>query len=220
MSWGALFVDNEGVPWATPESTPMSLVKKIGLDHSGSGTDEIDVDFSKPVVFAMLANSNRVISSVSRSESGRALITSKLITGDGDYAIDVYVFSTQTQPAVKFGINIFDAQGLCIQTNETKVMPAPVRLGVPGSDEAGYNVRANLSGRWAIIPETTGYVTAVVPAGGGMRPFQQPISSFAAFDSEKTQIYSGAWDIPGASAQNITYYNSRDSVYVINVSEF
>ncbi|CAB1228942.1 hypothetical protein [Serratia marcescens] len=219
MSWGALFVDNDGVPWATPDSTPISLVKKYRIARAGAGNDQLDVDFTKPVVLAMVANTNGVIASVSRSASGGASVTSKLIIGNGPYAIDVYAFSTQFQPAVKFGINIFDAQGRCIQTNETKVMPAPRRLGEPGSDGAGYNVRETLAGRWAIIPATTGYITAVI-GHQQPRPFQQPISSFSAFDGSNTSVYSGAWDTPGGEAHNITYYNTKDSVYVIDVSGF
>lgn len=220
MAWGALFVDNDGVPWATPDSTPMSLIKKIHLERSGAGSDEIDVDFSTPVIIAMHANSNRIIASISRFENGKTFVLSKPISGNFAYAIDVYVFSTKFQPTVKFGINIFDSQGRCIQTNETRVMPAPIRLGEPGTDGAGYNVMTYLAGEWAVIPAVTGHITAVIPIGGTAVPFQQPISSFACFDGINTQIYSGYWGLPGSQSTNITYHNTKDSVYVVDVTGF
>ncbi|WP_413715002.1 hypothetical protein [Serratia ureilytica] len=219
MSWGALFVDNDGVPWATPDSTPMSLINKFRLERNGAGTDQVDIDLTKPVVMAMLANTNLVIASISRAESGGVYVTSKLAIGNGAYAIDVYVFSTQFQPTVKFGINISDSQGRCIQTNETKVMPAPRRLGEPGSDSSGYNVKETLAGRWAVIPAVTGYVTAVI-GNTQPRPFQQPITSFSYFDGNNTFVYSGAWDVPNGPAHNVVYHNTKDSVYVIDVSGF
>jgi len=221
MSWGAMFVDSDGVPWATPDSTPMSLVEKRVFNRSGAGVDIIQLNYDKPVIVGIHSNNNKVIGSITRSSNdGATAIQSKMITGNGPYDLTVYIFSTQLQPTVPFGINIFNASGQCIQTNETKVMPAPVRLGTPGSDESGYNVRTTLAGRWVVIPATTGYVTAVIQTGGGGRPFQQPITSFASFDGANTQIYSGAWDTPGGAATNITYTNTRDSVYVIDVSGF
>lgn len=225
MAWGAMFVDEFGTAWATQDAPPMQLVHKQTIGFSNYQNAQA-LSFSPPsstptAIFTCLSSSN-ALAAITRNGSDQIVVTTKCINDVAFYhEVTVYVFSVQFVNPVPFGINIFDAQGRCTQTNETLVMPQPSKLGnMADPNQSGYMISTTLGGRWAVISAPTGSLSGVVNVPGGVRPFGSQMICAASFDGANTRILSGNWlPVPGG-ASGINYANMRNLVSVINVSSY
>ncbi|MFU2317780.1 hypothetical protein [Rahnella sp. PCH160] len=220
-TWGALFTDQYGNPWITPDTTPMCLVQKIVLTPSTGGTYNLPVNSSSPFIIACHATVNNVIFYINKLGSTYTLSYQVAGTGGSPGTVTIYIFGyVIPQPLPKWGVAIWNAAGQCILTNETKVMNPPVGYGTIGSTtDIGYLVDKTASGKWAVLPRVMGIVTGVY-SGSQARPYSSPIDTLAYYDGNSTRLSAGTRVAPSGSIINVGYANSRDQIFAIDVSRY
>ncbi len=222
-NYGAILVDEYGIPFSTPDTTPMSLISKNVYNFGGSGgVINLAVSVSSPFVVAFKSDVTGVYGRLDNNGGAYTLTVGRLAGGSVGN-VTVYIFGIVIpQPKPAWGIAINDAQGRCILTNETKVMNPPIAVGTPGNPaNLGYNVDTTLSGNYAVMPQMTGLMVGVIHSGGATRPFQSPIQTYAYFNGSTTRISSTQTDTPGGDQlENVGYANSNDVVYALDVSAY
>lgn len=220
MTWGALLTDQYGNPWVTPETTPMSLVNKIVINANTPGVYILPVNASSPFVVACHSTVDGAIFWISKANDTYGLNYSKAASSDSVGTVTIYIFGIVIpQSLPKFGIAIWNAAGQCILTNETKVMPAPQSFGTIGNaNDTGYFINKTVSGKFAVIPKIMGQINGTVNAGGQIRPVSSAIDTGAYYNGSSTRLYSGLRRNVVTGAETVTYANSRDLIYAIDVS--
>ncbi|GAB2953989.1 hypothetical protein [Hafnia psychrotolerans] len=220
-NWGALFTDQYGNPWTTPDTTPMSLVQKIALTPSTGGEYTLPVNASSPYIIACHATVNNVIFWLRKVDSTYTLSYAVSGVGGNPGTVTIYIFGyVIPQPLPKWGVAIWNAAGQCILTNETKVMNPPTGYGTIGSTtDIGYLVDKTVTGKWAVMPRVMGVVTGVFQ-GTQPRPYSSPIDTIAYYNGSTTRITAGTRVAPGDAIVNIGYANSRDQIFAIDVSRY
>jgi len=128
-NYGAILVDEYGIPFSTPDTTPMSLVSKNMYNFGGSGgVINLAVSVSSPFVVAFKSDVTGVYGRLSNNSGVYTLTVGRLVGGSVGN-VTVYIFGIVIpQPKPAWGIAINDAQGQCILTNETKVMNPPIAV--------------------------------------------------------------------------------------------
>lgn len=218
--FGATLVDQYGNVWSTPQTTPISLVQKIDINPSSPGSVNLSVNASSPFLIAAHGSVTNTIFWLSKINGGYVLsyATSQGIGAVGN--VTIYIFGyVIPQQLPSYGIAIWNSNQQCILTNETKVMPAPASYGDIGGTNIGYLVDVTVSGKWAVMPKVMGVITGIVNTGGLPRPVSSPIDTCAYFDGSTTRIRAmQRSSLTGAS--NISFANSRDQIFAIDVSKF
>ncbi|MBD9551543.1 hypothetical protein IB221_04590 [Pantoea sp. PNT01] len=226
MSYGAMLTDSAGVPFYIGETMPLTLLEKRGLSvpaASGSGA-VINLFNNDGVIRFVFVNSN--------GAQGNAQSTCEALELSGGVwslrcagaarTVNVYIFGYQFQPIPAWGIQINDAQGRCILTNETKVLRDVQKLGDEASDAgSGLNANFNISGEWAVAPAYTGNYTGTVSQGGQVYPVVAQYASSARFNGSTTQItsgYIGNINTGGGGTGTLTNYRNR--LVAVNVLRY
>lgn len=220
-TWGALFTDQYGNPWITPDTTPMCLVQKIVLNPTSAGSYNLPVNSSSPFIIACHATVGNVLFYIRKVDSTYTLNYKVAGTGGSPGTVTIYIFGyVIPQPLPKWGVAIWNAAGQCILTNETKVMNPPVGYGTIGSTtDIGYLVDKTVGGKWAVLPRVVGVVVGVMGTTQP-RPWSSPIDTSAYYDGSSTRIRAGQRDAPGEELHNVGYSNSRDQIFAIDVSRY
>ncbi|WRQ11979.1 hypothetical protein vBSlqSZDD2_68 [Serratia phage vB_SlqS_ZDD2] len=220
--WGAMFVDDQGIPWYTPGTVPMQFIEKI---TSWNTYDSIYYDQSKPTVFATRCYDSGVGCFLKYQEPGRISIETRTSLQNKDLRHDIYKFSIVPQGLSQWGVNIWDASGNIIINNLTPVMRAPDRHGDPENpNDSGYMISRYLEGQHAVIPMTTGYATGVIHTGGGgpgggVMPFMsEVVSTCQDLGNGTTRVTHATYQVASGAITNLTYTNSRNWVFTINVA--
>lgn len=225
MGYGALLADANGVPFYIENTSPLSLIEKrvIGIPGNGGG------DFR-----TLLFNNDGAIRFVfvnSGSPQGDGTACQALLLNNDNnwylrsnspgQTVNVYIFGYQFQPVPAWGIQINDAQGRCILTNETKVLRDVQAIGNPADpNNSGFVLNTTLGGNWAIAPAMTGYFAGVINQGNQPRPVVASYYSDARFNGSTTQIRSGFIGNIESGVSNATYSNYRNRLTAINVSRY
>lgn len=222
MTWGALITDIYGNPWTTPDATPMSLVQKIVLNPASSGSYVLPVNSSAPFLVACQATANNVIFWINKSGANYTLSYCVAASAASPGTVTIYIFGyVIPQPLPKWGIAIWNAVGQCIITNETKVMTPPVGFGTVGSPtDIGYLIDKTVAGKFAVIPRVMGIAAGVIHDGGATRPWTSPIDTLCYYNGATSRISAGQRLAADGSIQNLSYSNSRDLIYAIDVSRY
>lgn len=133
MAYGAYLSTDDGVEFFTTETTSIALDQK--LTASGSGqfitvnatvkTEDIILPFcvttGGPAFFEYSITGNDVT------------ISARQTVGQyKNIGLEVYLFTTKAQIPPSWGMAIWDANGKCILTNETKILTDIRQIGVPG----------------------------------------------------------------------------------------
>ncbi|MFD2022208.1 hypothetical protein ACFSKS_27355 [Pseudocitrobacter faecalis] len=88
---------------------------------------------------------------------------------------------------------IWDANGKCILTNETRILTDLTQIGVPGgSANNGVNINYTMAGKYAIVPQAAGYRVAVSSSG----TLQTPIGMCCYYNGTNTLISARMGEIP------------------------
>lgn len=137
------------------------------------------------------------------------------------YDIDVYVFARNVpQPVPKYGMALFDDNGKCLLTNETK------RLNLKNSGEITSRMtNILLDGVFAVFPQECGMaiMKETDPWGGGdVRVYESAFSYAAISDGRQTRIYGGAMSnsIGGGNAANLSLRDYKVPSLYIDVSVY
>jgi hypothetical protein len=220
-TWGALFTDQYGNPWITPDTTPMCLAQKIVLTPSAGGAYTLPVNSSSPFIIACHASVPNVLFYIRKVNSTYTLNYSVASVGGNTGTVTIYIFGyVIPQPLPQWGVAIWNADEQCILTNETKVMNPPVGYGTIGSTtDIGYLVDKTVSGKWAVLPRVVGIVVGVIGTSQP-RPWSSPIDTSAYYSGTATRIAAGQREAPGGEIHNVGYSNSRDQIFAIDVSRY
>lgn len=221
MDWGALLVTENGAPFITPQSSPLALYAKQSVPiATGSGEiTKVTQAFpdGKPVIPFVCTTINCVVSYV---VSGNTCIVSAS-KPEGAGTIHVYFFTLFPQPLPAWGIAVWDEQGTCILTNETRVLTDVEALGTNGSDSgSGFNINVTRPGKTGVIPSMCGLVAGVINSGG-TRPYSTTYFFSAVWDGVNTKVNVASTNgPPPAGAVNIVYHNMRNRAYILNLDNY
>ena len=197
MAYGAYLSTDDGVEFFTTETTSIALDQK--LTASGSGqfitvnatvkTEDIILPFcvtsGGPAFFEYSITGNKITISARQ--------TVGLYKNIG---LEVYLFTTKAQIPPSWGMAIWDANGKCVLTNETKILTDIRQIGVPGgSANNGANINYTLPGKYAIVPQAAGYRVAVSSSG----TLQTPIGMCCYYDGNNSIISARLGEIPPGS---------------------
>jgi len=219
--WGALLTTDNGAPFITPQSIPLALVsKKTATIATASGAvTTITQEFTsgRPIVPFVCTSVNCV---VSYSVSG-ATCSVRISNPRGAGTAYVYFFTIFAQTLPDWGIAIWDENGVCILTNETRVLTDIEAAGTSGSDTAsGYNINITKTGKYGIIPAICGLVTGIITSGG-TRPFSSQFHFSAVWNGSNTVLNNSSTNgPPPVGTLNVTYHNMRNQVYALNLSSY
>lgn len=219
--WGALFTTDSGAPFITPQSIPLALLSKQSAQiNTGAGavtSVSQAIPSGRPVIPFVYTTVSSILSySVS---DGICTVSASKPTGAG--IVEVYFFSIFPQPLPDWGVAVWDSGGVCILTNETRVLTDIEPIGVNGSDsQSGFNINALKSGKIGIVPSMCGLVTGVINEGG-TRPFSSQYFFSSVFDGSSTRVAVALTNgNPPAGTVNIAYHNMRNRVYSLNLSNY
>lgn len=220
MDWGALLVTENGAPFITPQSIPLAMYsKKSAVISTASGAvTTISEAFpaGSPVIPFVYTTINCV---VSYTVVGN-VCTVTFSNPGGDGTAYVYFFTIFEQPLPEWGIAVWDEQGVCILTNETRVLTDVQAIGTNGSDAAGFSINTTLPGKFGIVPSMSGLATGVIP-DGGTRPWSSQYFFSAVFNGGTTQVgQATTGGAPGSGVINVTYHNMKNSVYALNLANY
>lgn len=226
MDYGALLSDANGVPFYIADTMPLSLLEKKVLSvpaASGNGSIQ-DLFANDGVIRFVFVNST---GAQGTNEICEALMLNQttnrwqLWCRGSARTVNVYIFGYQFQPIPSWGIQINDAQGRCILTNETKVLRDVQNIGdSTNANNSGYLINTTLSGQWAIAPVYTGYFAGVNNSSGQPIPIIAQYCSAARYNGSTTQIASGYLGNLDGNASNATWSNYRNRITAINVARY
>ncbi|MDC9588344.1 hypothetical protein PSI23_03185 [Xenorhabdus sp. XENO-10] len=189
MDWGAFLTTNEGVPWWTPKTTPLSFVRKASVTI-GRWHDSIDTHISttQPCMAFMCARTGNVLNAPYgelMSNNGRWRIELSAPEARPPVSCDIYIFTlVYPQPVPDWGIAVWDESGKCVITSDTKP------LVIEG--EYSTNQQMTLQGKKAILTQTTGWISSTVDSPD--EPLLKYVdTSFSAFfNGQSTQFIPAA----------------------------
>ncbi|WP_054178587.1 hypothetical protein [Trabulsiella odontotermitis] len=184
MTWGVLLTTEDGVPFLTDESTPISLQGKYSASGSGNVSVTITVD-TDDVAMPFCVSTADTFFAYSLSGTSLTVTAYPISTFSGSYTLTCYLFTTRAQPLPGWGLAIWDKNGKCILTNETRVLTDIVSIGTKGGANSGLNLSDTRSGKWGIIPELAGFYVGVYQ----QRPFQIGIGMAAKYNGTSTVIH-------------------------------
>lgn len=219
--WGALLTTDNGAPFITPQSIPLALISKKTAAVSGASgaVTTITQTFTagRPII-PFVCCSVGCVTSYSVSGTTCTVSVSK---ADADGTAYVYFFTIFAQSLPTWGIAIWDEQGTCILTNETRVLTDVESVGVNGSDAAGgYNINTTKTGKYGIIPAMSGLVTGIIHSGG-TRPFSSQYFFRATWNGNSTVIGSAPTNgSPPSGTTGVAYHNMRNCVYALNLANY
>lgn len=221
MAFGAIISDAAGVPFYIDGTMPLTLLEKRVLTYPAGERDTV-LFADDGVLRFVFTNSNAPQGSSETCEALLVYGSNWILRSVGAArTINVYIFGYQFQPLPAWGIQINDAQGRCILTNESKVLRDVQSYGNPADNLAsGMQINTNIVGTWAIAPMNTGYYTAVTNAGGQAQPVVRAYYASARYNGATTQLTSGFIGNSGAGEQNQVLTNFRNRITAINVERY
>ncbi|MEG0209041.1 MULTISPECIES: hypothetical protein [Gammaproteobacteria] len=175
--YGTMMSLPNGNPFITPDSTPMTLYRKVsvastfdGSFHSATAT--VTIDGSKGgIAFGRTSAPAKI----SASKTGNTFTISASNHRVSAFTLEAYFFAIYPIPLPKWGMAIWDAVGTLVLTNESKVLSDLTTVGQPGAVTGGLNIDVNLPGRWAVNPMGLGIVVLHVGFAPGGQPIFQPV---------------------------------------------
>lgn len=211
--YGVYLTTTDGRPFITSNSIPVSLLTKATASASGKVSVSVNIDPSMVNIPFVLSDAPAF---PSYSIVGSVMTITCHRTSDTGGAINmqVYVFSTKVPVPPKWGIALWNAQGKCILTNETRVLRDIRTIGTKGVPaSSGTSINQTITGKWAILPDLAGQLSGVVNQG----PFSIVQPFFAQYNGTSTVISSIlASNIPVGGQGSLT--NTQNSVKCIDAS--
>ena len=216
--WGALLTTENGSPFITPQSIPLALYSKKTVNVASNSGAIITETFSagRPIIPFVISTVPCISSYVASGSTCSVTVTSFPSSG----TVTVYFFTIFPQPLPDWGIAIWDENGTCILTNETRVLTDVAAIGTSGSDASGgYNINTTRSGKWGIVPSLCGLVTGIIGTSQP-RPYMAQYSFCAIWNGSSTNIKSHVSQQPDGAVSGTAYHNMRNRVYALNLQGY
>lgn len=210
--YGVYMTTSDGRVFITPQTTPVSLFKKITGSGNGVASASLTIDTSMVNIPFVVANA-AAFPSMSISGNTMTIDCHTQDDNGGNISFEAYIFSTVPPTLPKWGAAIWGPTGKLILTNETRVLTDIKTIGTKGENTAGAAINQTLDGKWAIMPDLAGVLIGVYQ----QRPVQIGQPFFAKYTNGKTQITSVLASAPPPGISG-SINNSKNSVKAINAA--
>lgn len=223
MSYGAYLTTAGGGIFITPESIPLALTDKRTL---APGAREVSVNYdpSRPIIPFVVYNrapparNGASAAFVVSQSNGVCRLSTCYMSVEGG-TVDVCFFSIKPQVPPAWGMAIWDENGTCILTNETRVLTDVQVLGNPADpNNSGTNFSTTLPGRWGVMPRMTGYMVGMLSQTH--IPFQTIITSAAFYTGGATAVKALPGNTPSGPLDNSGFMNYRNRYLAVNLANY
>lgn len=175
--YGALISLPNGNPFITPDSTPMTLYRKVTVNSTlasdfNSATASVVISGQKGgIVFARTSASAKI----SASKNGNTFSVSASNYRGSSFVLEAYFFAIYPLTLPAWGVAIWDAEGTLVLTNESRVLSDLTTIGSPGAVSGGLNIDTYMPGKWAVNPMGLGSVLLHAGSVPGGQPIIQSV---------------------------------------------
>lgn len=222
MSYGAM-IDYKSQTFITPESTPFVLYSRteaVATKTTGKNVSAISRVYCPRSYSAIGFIKCSWGAALGCYRDGDYIVFSGSAQGRNVplFTITCYLFAKFPQPLPQWGMAIWDANGTCILTNESKPLSDLITIGEPGSG-GGIYIDQTLSGSYAVMPRLMGatLVQVYIP---GQQPVIVNVSAYtaASFNGSTTRINAASNQAAGGSP--VGYLNTGVAVTAINTASY
>lgn len=217
MSYGVLLTTDTGDVWVSPESIPLALLtKKTATVVNGSAQVIQTFDSSQPIIPFVYCSSVGTL----KMDIVNGTCTINLTNALSGARIEVYFFSIFTQPLPDYGLAIWNKNGTCILTNETKTLADLVRVGGSGTaSDNGIGTNAWYSGKWACIPQYMGIAVGIIHSGG-TRPWQSNYRAIAHAEKGGSRVIAYGDGGSPTGVENLGFTDGHGNVIITRVDMY
>uniref|UniRef100_UPI0023AFB7F5 hypothetical protein n=1 Tax=Citrobacter freundii TaxID=546 RepID=UPI0023AFB7F5 len=158
--YGALISLPNGNPFITPDSTPMTLYRKVTVNSTfggnfNSASASVTIDGQKGgIAFARTSAPAKI----SASKNGNTFSVDASNYRGSAFVLETYFFAIYPLTLPAWGVVIWDAEGTLVLTNESRVLSDLTTIGSPGAATGGLNIDTYMAGKWAVNPMGLGSV--------------------------------------------------------------
>ncbi|MEB8063627.1 hypothetical protein [Citrobacter braakii] len=175
--YGALISLPNGNPFITPDSTPMTLYRKVTVNSAlggdfNSATASVAINGQKGgIVFARTSAAAKIAA----SKNGDTFSVDASNYRGSSFVLEAYFFAIYPLTLPAWGVAIWDAEGTLVLTNESRVLSDLTTIGSPGAVTGGLNIDSYMPGKWAVNPMGLGAVLLHAGSAPGGQPIIQPV---------------------------------------------
>ncbi|QLS55365.1 hypothetical protein HV314_14990 [Citrobacter sp. RHBSTW-00887] len=175
--YGALISLPNGNPFITPDSTPMTLYRKVTVNSTfggnfNSASASVTIDGQKGgIAFARTSAPAKI----SASKSGNTFSVDASNYRGSAFVLEAYFFAIYPLTLPARGVAIWDAEGTLVLTNESRVLSDLTTIGSPGAVSGGLNIDTYMAGKWAVNPMGLGSVILHAGSAPGGQPIFQSV---------------------------------------------
>lgn len=220
--YGALISLPNGNPFITPDSTPMTLYRKVTVNSTfggnfNSASASVTIDGQKGgIAFARTSAPAKI----SASKSGNTFSVDASNYRGSAFVLEAYFFAIYPLTLPAWGVAIWDAEGTLVLTNESRVLSDLTTIGSPGAVSGGLNIDTYMAGKWAVNPMGLGSVILHAGSAPGGQPIFQSVDV-----GTGCHDYTGGTRIRGqssttASGSSVGSTNSGIVITAINTAAY
>ncbi|MBD9990241.1 hypothetical protein FOT49_10225 [Citrobacter freundii] len=175
--YGALISLPNGNPFITPDSTPMTLYRKVTVNSTlggdfNSASASVTIDGQKGgIAFARTSAPAKI----SASKTGNTFSVDASNYRGSAFVLEAYFFAIYPLTLPTWGVAIWDAEGTLVLTNESRVLSDLTTIGSPGAVSGGLNIDTYMAGKWAVNPMGLGSVLLHAGSAPGGQPIIQSV---------------------------------------------
>ncbi|WP_410688155.1 hypothetical protein [Citrobacter europaeus] len=220
--YGALISLLNGNPFITPDSTPMTLYRKVTVNSTFGGnfisaSASVTIDGQKGgIAFARTSAPAKI----SASKSGNTFSVDASNYRGAAFVLEAYFFAIYSLTLPAWGVAIWDAEGTLVLTNESRVLSDLTTIGSPGAVSGGLNIDTYMAGKWAINPMGLGSVLLHAGSAPGGQPIIQSVDVGTGCFNEGAGTRIKGLTSTTASGSSIGTTNSGIVITAINTAAY
>ncbi|MEB1001948.1 hypothetical protein VC858_20540 [Citrobacter freundii] len=220
--YGALISLPNGNPFITPDSTPMTLYRKVTVNSTfggnfNSASASVTIDGQKGgIAFARTSAPAKI----SASKSGNTFSVDASNYRGSAFVLEAYFFAIYPLTLPTWGVAIWDAEGTLVLTNESRVLSDLTTIGSPGAVSGGLNIDTYMAGKWAINPMGLGSVLLHAGSAPGGQPIIQSVDVGTGCFNEGAGTRIKGLTSTTASGSSIGTTNSGIVITAINTAAY
>lgn len=220
--YGALISLPNGNPFITPDSTPMTLYRKVTVNSTfggnfNSASASVTIDGQKGgIAFARTSAPAKI----SASKSGNTFSVGASNYRGSAFVLEAYFFAIYPLTLPAWGVAIWDAEGTLVLTNESRVLSDLTTIGSPGAVSGGLNIDTYMAGKWAINPMGLGSVLLHAGSAPGGQPIIQSVDVGTGCFNEGAGTRIKGLTSTTASGSSIGTTNSGIVITAINTAAY
>ncbi|MGZ0322859.1 hypothetical protein ACTM6B_23560 [Citrobacter freundii] len=220
--YGAFISLPNGNPFITPDSTPMTLYRKVTVNSTfggnfNSASASVTIDGQKGgIAFARTSAPAKI----SASKSGNTFSVDASNYRGSAFVLEAYFFAIYPLTLPAWGVAIWDAEGTLVLTNESRVLSDLTTIGSPGAVSGGLNIDTYMAGKWAINPMGLGSVLLHAGSAPGGQPIIQSVDVGTGCFNEGAGTRIKGLTSTTASGSSIGTTNSGIVITAINTAAY